>query len=328
MDIEEEAHKDTINKILTLKKQKNVLILGHNYMHPLVYNLSDPDARGDSLALSMYAAQTDKPIILFDGVRFMAETAKILNPTKKVLIADMRAGCSLADPFKREDVLRLKQQYPGVPVVTYVNSYAEIKAESDYCCTSANAVNVIKHAAKEYNTSKVIFFPDSLMGENLQRELPDLNIIYPGKGNKLPKGTCEVHDKFTVDDIRMIRAQHNIPKGHPKRAILVHWECTPEVVKEADFYGSTSQMAQYIKQHTPEKVFLATECEMAANLSAEFPQTEFIRQCNVYCQHMRKITLKGILSALETEDKKHEVVVDEEIRKKALIPIQRMLEIR
>ena len=329
IELEAEAHQETITKILTLKKQKNVLILGHNYMHPLVYNLSDPDARGDSLALSMYAAKTDKPIILFDGVRFMAETAKILNPKKKVLIADKRAGCSLADPFRREDVLQLKQQYPNIPVITYVNSYAEVKAESDYCCTSANALKVIKHAAEKYKTNRVIFLPDSLMGENLQRELPDITIIYPGKGNSLPKGTCEVHDKFTLNDIQMIRKQHNIPKGHPKRAVLVHWECTPEVVQEADFCGSTSQMANYIKQYNPEKVFLATECEMAANLSVEFPQTEFIRQCNVYCQHMRRITLKGILSALETENKeKHEVVVDEEIRKKALIPIQRMLEIK
>lgn len=329
MDIEAEANKDIIERILVLKKQKNVLILGHNYMHPLVYQLSDADARGDSLGLSMYAAKAKNPIILFDGVLFMAETAKILNPSKKVLIADKSAGCSLADPIRAEDVKALKKQYPDVPVVTYVNSYAEVKAESDYCCTSANALKVIL----SLNKNKVIFLPDSLMGENLQHELnrmgKNIELIYPGKNNKLKRGTCEVHDKFTMEDIRMIREQYNIPKGHPKKAVLVHWECQPDVVKEADFCGSTTQMANYIKEKKPERVFLATECEMAANLSMEFPETEFIRQCNVYCQHMRKITLPKILSALETEDKeKHEVFVDEEIRKKALIPIQKMLEIR
>ena len=329
LQLEAEANKELIERILELKKQKNVLILGHNYMHPLVYQLSEPDARGDSLGLSMYAAKATNPIILFDGVRFMAETAKILNPSKKVLIADKSAGCSLADPIRRADVIALKKQFPNVPVVTYVNSYAEVKAESDYCCTSANALKIIL----SLNKPKIIFLPDSLMGENLQQELNRLGkkieLIYPGKNNKLKRGTCEVHDKFTFEDIMMIRKNYGIPKGHPKRAVLVHWECRPDVVKEADFCGSTTQMANYVKEKKPEKVFLATECEMAANLQSEFPQTEFIRQCNVYCQHMRKISLPKILSALETEDKdKHEVFVDEEIRKKALIPIQRMLEIR
>jgi len=328
LQLEAEANKELIERILELKKQKNVLILGHNYMHPLVYQLSEPDARGDSLGLSMYAAKATNPIILFDGVRFMAETAKILNPSKKVLIADKSAGCSLADPIRRADVIALKKQFPNVPVVTYVNSYAEVKAESDYCCTSANALKIIL----SLNKPKIIFLPDSLMGENLQQELNRLGkkieLIYPGKNNKLKRGTCEVHDKFTFEDIMMIRKNYGIPKGHPKRAVLVHWECRPDVVKEADFCGSTTQMANYVKEKKPEKVFLATECEMAANLQSEFPQTEFIRQCNVYCQHMRKISLPKILSALETEGEEYEVFVDEEIRKKALIPIQRMLEIR
>src|SRR3989344_3631335 len=326
MQLEAEANKELIERILELKKQKNVLILGHNYMHPLVYQLSEPDARGDSLGLSMYAAKATNPIILFDGVRFMAETAKILNPSKKVLIADKSAGCSLADPIRRADVIALKKQFPNVPVVTYVNSYAEVKAESDYCCTSANALKIIL----SLNKPKIIFLPDSLMGENLQQELNRLGkkieLIYPGKNNKLKRGTCEVHDKFTFEDIMMIRKNYGIPKGHPKRAVLVHWECRPDVVKEADFCGSTTQMANYIKEKKPEKVFLATECEMAANLQLEFPQTEFIRQCNVYCQHMRKITLPKILAALENEEP--EVFVDEDIRKKALIPIQRMLKVR
>ncbi|MBI5388918.1 quinolinate synthase NadA [Candidatus Woesearchaeota archaeon] len=328
LQLEAEANKTIIERILLLKEQKDVLILGHNYMHPLIYNLSPPEARGDSLALSKYAAETDKPIILFDGVVFMAETAKILNPTKKVLIASKKAGCSLADPLRGEQVRALKKQFPGLPVVTYINSYADVKAESDICCTSANALKVILST----KAKRVIFLPDSLMGENLQVELKkmgsDVELIYPGKKNKLPAGKCEVHDKFTVDDIRRVREQYDIPKGHPHRAVLVHWECTPEVVQEADFCGSTSQMANYIKEKKPERIFLATECEMAANLQNEFPQTEFIRQCNVYCQHMRQITLKGILSALETEDKElHEVIVPESVRKKALVPIQKMLEI-
>ena len=325
-ELEREANKEIIERILQLKKQKNVLILGHNYMHPLVYQLSEQDARGDSLGLSMYAARAKNPIILFDGVLFMAETAKILNPTKKILIADKSAGCSLADPIRAKDVVALKKQYPGVPVVTYVNSYADVKAESDYCCTSANALNIVL----SINKPQIIFLPDSLMGENLQNELDrigkKIDLIYPGKKNNLMRGTCEVHDKFTLKDILMVRKQYDIPKGHPKRAVLVHWECRPDVVKEADFCGSTTQMANYIKEKKPEKVFLATECEMAANLQLEFPQTEFIRQCNVYCQHMRKITLPKILAALENEEP--EVFVDEEIRKKALVPIQRMLKVR
>ncbi|HLC65320.1 MAG TPA: quinolinate synthase NadA [Candidatus Nanoarchaeia archaeon] len=328
LKVDAEANRDIIERILELRERKNVLILGHNYMHPLVYNLSDEKGRGDSLALSKYAATTDKPIILFDGVLFMGETAKILNPGKKVLIADKSAGCSLADPIRKEDVIKLKQQYPGIPVVTYINSYADVKAESDICCTSANAIEVVL----SLKSKRVIFLPDSFMGENIQQELKllghDIEIIYPGKNNLMRKATCEVHEKFTVEDLRLVRKQHEIPKGHPKRAILAHWECLPEVLREADFYGSTSQMAKYIKERNPEKVFLATECEMAANLANEFPQTEFVRQCNAYCQHMRKITLKGILSALETEDaEKHEIFVDEEIRLKSLRPIQRMLEI-
>ncbi|MBI4439956.1 quinolinate synthase NadA [Candidatus Woesearchaeota archaeon] len=321
-----EANRDIIERILELKDRKNVLILGHNYMHPLIYNLSEEDARGDSLALSRYAAKSDKPIILFDGVMFMGETAKILSPNKKVLIADKSAGCSLADPVRKDDVLKLKAMYPGVPVVTYVNSYADVKAESDICCTSANAVEVVL----SLKSKRVIFLPDSFMGENIQQELAgmkkDIEIIYPGKKNALNRGICEVHERFTVEDLKLIREQYGIPKGHPKRAILAHWECRPEVLHEADFHGSTSQMSKYILEKRPEMVFLATECEMAANLAAEFPQTEFVRQCNVYCRHMRKITLNGILSALETEDpEKHEIFVDEEVRLKALKPIQRML---
>ena len=328
LEVEARANEEKIGRILELKAEKNVLILAHNYMHPLIFRLSDPDARGDSLSIARYAARTDKPIILFDGVMFMAETAKILNPQKKVLIASKKAGCSLADPIREKDVRRIKRQYPNTPVVTYINSYADVKAESDICCTSANALEVIL----SLDSDRVIFLPDSLMGANLQEELSlkghEIEVIYPGKDNDLNQGTCEVHDKFTLQDVLNIREQHGISKNHHSRAILAHWECHPDVLREADFYGSTSEMVKYIRETSPEKVFLATECEMAANLASEFPQTEFIKQCNVHCQHMKQITLDGMLSALETEDpEKHEVFVEETIRVRAFKPIKRMLEL-
>lgn len=321
------AKREIIEKILRLRDEKNVLILGHNYMEPLVYQLSDKQARGDSLALARLAAQTDKRIILLDGVRFMAETAKILSPEKKVLIADLEAGCSLAEPFTAEDVQEYKTRYPSAPVVTYINSYANIKAESDYCCTSANALKVILHAARQHNSSQVIFFPDSLMGANLQKELEPrgIELIYPGKYDA-KFARCEVHEKFTRQHLIEIRQQYNIPKGATDAAILVHWECPPEVVKEADYCGSTSQMAQYIARH-PElkRVYLATECEMAANLASEYPFIEFVRTCNIFCEHMRRITLEKILYSLENEV--YEVSVDESVAQRARQAIERMLQI-
>ncbi|MFQ5766872.1 MAG: quinolinate synthase [Acidobacteriota bacterium] len=323
--LEADANREVIEEILRLKAAGDVLILGHNYMSPLVFNLADEECRGDSLALSIHAARTDKPVILFNGVYFMAETAKLLNPDKVVLIADKEAGCSLADGYRREDVLELKRQYPGIPIVTYINSYAAIKAESDICCTSANALDVIISR----NSERVIFLPDSLMGRNLQEEIDrrglGIDLIYPGKGNRLHQGTCEVHDKITVEEIRRIRIQHQLPKGHPRRVVLVHWECRPEVVEEADFCGSTSQMSRYIRDHKPERVFLGTECEMAANLEMEYPATQFIRLCNVFCRHMARIRLDRIVDALKTRDHRYQVQVEEEARLQALRPIQRML---
>ena len=325
--LEFEAHKHLIAEILRLRDANNVLILGHNYMAPLVYHLSDKHARGDSLALSRVAAQTDHPIILFDGVRFMAETAKILSPSKKVLIADPEAGCSLADPYTAEDVCEFRRRFPKAPVVTYVNSYADIKAESDYCCTSANGLQVVLHASRTFNSREVIFFPDSLMGANIQNELEshDIDVIYPGKYDE-KFGRCEVHEQFKKEHILQIREQYHIPRGGRDAAVLVHWECTPEVVAEADFCGSTSEMSRYIVDH-PElkRVFLGTECEMAANLAIEYPQVEFVRTCNIFCQHMRKITLEKILFSLQNGV--YEVTVDPHIAARARKAIDRMLEV-
>ena len=322
------AQKEKIARILELREQKNALILGHNYMAPLVYQLSGEKGRGDSLALSRYASECENPIILFDGVRFMAETAKILSPEKTVLIADLDAGCSLADPFTAADIRAYRQRYPGVPVVTYVNSYADVKAESDYCCTSANGLEVVVHASREFRTDRVLFFPDSFMGANLQKELEPqgIDVIYPGK-NDDNFGRCEVHEKFTPQHIREIRAQYDIPRDSAEAAVLVHWECAPEVIAEADYCGSTSQMAKYIAEHPGlKRLYLATECEMSANLAAEYPNIEFVRTCNIFCEHMRKITLDKILYSLEHDV--HEVTVDEEVAKRARVAIERMLEVR
>ena len=323
--LEAEAHREIIEEILRLKVEKDVLMLGHNYMNPLVYRLSDPGCRGDSLGLSLVAEGSEQPVILFNGVYFMAETAKILNPGKIVLIADREAGCSLADPVSAADVRALKKRYPGLPVVTYINSYADIKAESDLCCTSANALDVILSTG----AARVIFLPDSLMGANLQKEINDrdlgIELIYPGPDHGTREGKCEVHDQIRLEDVRNIRRQFHIPRGHPRRAVLVHWECRPEVVAEADFTGSTSGMARYIRDHKPEKVFLGTECEMAANLESEFPGTEFVRLCNVYCRHMALITLAKIRDALTTMAPSYVVEIQEDLRRRALRPIEKML---
>ncbi len=325
--LEFQARREIVERILQLRDEKNVLLLGHNYMEPLVYQLSGEGERGDSLALSMIAAKSEKPIILFDGVRFMAETAKIMNPDKKVLIADLNAGCSLAEPFNEDHVLAYRRQYPNAPVVTYINSYANIKAVSDYCCTSSNGFKVILHASREFNTHQVIFFPDSLMGANLQEELEPygIELIYPGKYDDL-RGQCEVHEQFTAEHIRQIRQQYDLRKDSDETAVLVHWECSPEVIHESDFYGSTSQMAKYIKDHPKlKRVFLGTECEMAANLASEFPHVEFVRTCKMYCQHMRLITLEKILYSLENEV--YEIHVDEDLAQKAKHAIENMFKV-
>jgi quinolinate synthase len=330
--IDIEAHAKTIYKILKLKKKHNVLMLGHNYMEPLVFGLSSKEERGDSLGLSMHAAKTDAPYILFNGVPFMAETAKILNPTKIVLVADKSAGCSLADNFGAEDVRKLKAMYPGVPVMIYINSYAEAKAECDICCTSANAAKI----AREMPGDKILFVPDIYFAENLAEELKGIKtVIYPGKDNPARGAVCEVHERFVLSDLLAVRQSFDIPKGHPRRMLYAHWECRPDVLRESDFYGSTTQIARDIAKRVAEnrleRAFVASECELTSNLAQEFPTVEFWTACSVRCSHMAKVTLGKILNALEALDRgddlnPYEVTLRSEVIERARTPIVRMLE--
>lgn len=311
-----------INKV---KAEKNAVILGHNYMEPALY-YSIPDHVGDSLDLSRKAAKTDKDIIVFCGVKFMAETAKILNPTKKVLIPSEKAGCSLAASITADDVRELKRRFPGVPVVTYVNTYADVKAESDICCTSSNAVAVVE----SLNSDKVIFIPDEYLAGNVARETGK-RIIFPTRDplKKFPEeldyqmigwpGRCEVHEKFTVEDIK------NIRKQFPDVVILAHPECSPEVVAASDFSASTNAMIRYVEQTKAPRYLLLTECSMGENIAAANPDKEMLRLCSVRCPHMNQITLEDTLESLQKEQ--FEIVIDEEIRKKAYRSVQRMLEI-
>ena len=327
-----EAHAKTIHKIRTLKQKHDVVMLGHNYMEPLVFGLSEKEEQGDSLGLSMYAANTDAPYLIFNGVPFMAETAKILNPSKTVLVADKSAGCSLADNFGAEDVRQLKSLYPGAPVMIYINSYADAKAESDICCTSANAA----HIAKSMPGDTLIFVPDIFFAQNLEEELrAEKNIVYPGKDNTARGAVCEVHEKFTLDDLLAIRESFEIPKGHAYRKLYAHWECRPDVLKEADFYGSTSQImkdiAARVAENTLERAFVASECELTSNLAQEFPEVQFWTACSVRCSHMARVNLNKIANILEAIDQnddlsEFEVTLSPDIIDKARTPIERMLE--
>jgi quinolinate synthase len=308
-----------------LKIEKNAVILGHNYMEPALFH-SIPDYVGDSLELSRKAAKTDKDIIVFCGVKFMAETAKILNPGKKVLIPSEKAGCSLAASITAADVRELKQRFPGVPVVTYINTYADVKAESDICCTSSNAVAVVESLGNE----RVIFIPDEYLAGNVARETGK-QIIYPTRDpvrhfpNDLDyqmigwPGRCEVHEKFSVEDIK------NVRKQFPDVVILAHPECSPEVVAASDFSGSTTAMIKYVEKTNAPRYLMLTECSMGDNVAAANPEKEMLRLCSVRCPHMNQITLEDTLEALQKEQ--YEIVIDEEIRKRALRSVERMLEI-
>lgn len=311
-------------QINQIKHERNAVILGHNYMEPALFH-SIPDFVGDSLELSRKAAQTDKDIIVFCGVRFMAETAKILNPSKTVLIPSKRAGCSLAASITAEDVRRLKARYPGVPVVTYVNTYADVKAESDICCTSSNAVMVVN----ALDSDRVIFLPDEYLARNVARETGK-RIIFPSKQLRASdeeiefdmigwQGRCEVHEKFTVEDIQSIR------KDFPDVVILAHPECSPDVVAAADFSGSTTAMMRYVEQTQAPRYLLLTECSMADNIAGANPDKEMVRLCSVRCPHMNEITLEDTLLALQ----KMQYVVDvpPDIRERARRSVERMIAI-
>lgn len=312
-------------EINQLKKERGAIILGHNYMEPALFH-SVPDVVGDSLELSRKAAETDSDPIVFCGVRFMAETAKILNPGKTVLLPARRAGCSLAESLTAQDVIELKARFPGVPVVTYINTYADVKAESDYCCTSGNAAKVVE----SIESDTVIFLPDEYLAANVAAETGK-RIIYPTKddvANKKPgldyemvgwHGRCEVHEKFTVQDIQNVRSQF------PDVLVLAHPECSPEVVAASDFSASTSKMTSFVRESDAPHYLLMTECSMGDNIMAENPEKDMVRLCSIRCPHMNEITLEDTLHALKHNEQIIEV--PEDIRVRAKLALDRMLAI-
>jgi len=302
-EIEWKFHAPYIESINKLKKEKNVVILAHNYMTPEIYHCV-ADIVGDSLLLAKEAAKTSADIILMCGVYFMAETAKLISPDKTVLIPDPKAGCSLSESITGKDVRLLKEKYPGVPVVTYVNTSADVKAETDICCTSSNAVEIIE----SLGVDRVIFLPDEYLAKNVAKETKVKIISW--------HGTCIVHEKFTAEEIREYR------KDNPGITILAHPECPPEVIAEVDFTGSTSKMSNYVKEKQPRKVLMVTECSMSDNVSIENPNVEFVRPCNL-CPHMKRITLPGILQSLMMDT--YEVKIPYDIMRKAKRPIERMV---
>jgi len=307
--LEWKLHAPLIAEINRLKRAKNAVVLAHNYMTPEIFH-GVGDFIGDSLGLAREAARTDAQIIVQAGVHFMAETSKVLCPEKKVLIPDLRAGCSLAASITAADVRLIKQRYPGVPIVTYVNTTAEVKAETDICCTSANAVQVVEAAAAEAGTDRVVLLPDEFLARNVARQT-DIRII-------AWQGRCEVHERFDAEDIRQVR------EAWPHAEILAHPECPAEVLELADFAGSTSAMTDYVVKRQPKQVVLITECSMADNITADAPDTEFVRPCNL-CPHMKRISLENILEALRLE--RFEVKVGPDIAARARLAVQRMIDL-
>lgn len=299
------SHEADVAAILELKKKRNAVILAHNYQTPEIFH-GVADIVGDSLALARKAAEVDADVIVLAGVHFMAETAKLLNPTKTVLIPDMGAGCSLADSITPEDVALLRQAHPGVPIITYVNTSAAVKAASDICCTSGNAKKVVE----SLGVPRVIMIPDEYLARNVARET-DVEII-------AWHGHCEVHELFTAQDIRDLR------EAHPGVVVLAHPECPPDVVEEADFAGSTAVMSDYVGINKPARVVLLTECSMSDNVAVDHPDVDFVRPCNL-CPHMKRITLSNIRQALE--ENRHEVTVEESLVAPARLAVERMLAI-
>ncbi|MDA9678391.1 quinolinate synthase NadA [Candidatus Pelagibacter sp.] len=301
-EIEWSIHAPYIHKINQLKREKNAIVLAHNYQTPEIYH-GIADVAADSLALAIEASKTKADIILMAGVHFMAETSKLMSPEKKVLLPDMNAGCSLSSSITGKDVRLLKKKYPGVPVVSYVNTSAEVKAETDICCTSANAVKIVE----SLRVKKVIFLPDDYLAKYVASQT-DVEII-------AWKGICMVHDQFSEKEINDIREKN------PGIKIIAHPECPPEVIKASDFAGSTGGMIDYVKNNQPQKVMMVTECSMSDNIQVENPNVEFIRPCNL-CPHMKKITLPKILDCLQNET--GEIIMDKETIEKARIPVERM----
>lgn len=304
--IEWPAFADDIDAILELKRRRNAVVLAHNYQTPEIFHCV-ADLVGDSLALAREAMRVDAEVIVLAGVHFMAETAKLLNPTRTVLIPDLAAGCSLAESITAEDVRLLRRSHPGVPIVTYVNTSAAVKAESDICCTSGNARKVVE----SLGAPRVIMLPDEYLARNVAAETAIEIIAW--------RGHCEVHERFTADDISAVRA------AHPGVIVLAHPECPPEVVAAADFAGSTAAMQDYVTQRQPPRVLLLTECSMSDNVAASHPAVEFVRPCNL-CPHMKRITLGAIRRALE--EMRHEIRIEPAIAAGARSAVERMLAVR
>jgi quinolinate synthase len=296
---------DDIEAILALKRERNAVILAHNYQTPEIYHCV-ADIVGDSLALAREAMKVDAEVIVLAGVHFMAETAKLLNPSKTVLIPDLKAGCSLAESITAADVRLMRARHPGVPIVTYVNSSADVKAESDICCTSGNAKKVVE----SLGVPEVIMLPDEYLAQNIAKQTNVKIIAWAGH--------CEVHERFTAAEVRSLRADH------PGVIILAHPECPPEVVAEADYAGSTADMSNFVAREKPARVVLLTECSMADNVSVNHPTVDFVRPCNL-CPHMKRITLPKIRHALETMT--HEVTIDPALADRARRSVERMVAI-
>jgi len=300
--IEWKVHAPLIHKINKMKKEKNAVILAHNYQTPEIYH-GIADFAADSLALAVEASKTKADIIVMCGVHFMAETAKLMSPHKKVLLPDMSAGCSLSSSITGKDVRLLKKKYPGTPVVSYVNTSADVKAETDVCCTSANAVKVVE----SLGVKKVIFLPDDYLAKYVAS---NTNVeIIPWKG------TCIVHEQFTAKEINEIKEQN------PGIIVIAHPECPPDVINAADFAGSTTGMSEYVKKNQPKKVMMVTECSMSDNVQVENPKVEFIKPCNL-CPYMKKITLPKILDCLEKEN--NEIIIPDNLIDKARLSVERM----
>ncbi|MGN6284388.1 MAG: quinolinate synthase NadA [Afipia sp.] len=295
-----------IKAINELKRERNAVILAHNYQTPEIFNCV-ADVTGDSLKLAIDATKVKADVIVQCGVHFMAETSKILNPAKTVLIPDSRAGCSLASSITGEDVRLLRERFPGVPVVAYVNTSADVKAEVDICCTSSNAVQVVE----SLNADTVIMLPDQYLAKYVASQTKVKIIAW--------KGACEVHERFTGDELRTYR------EADPSVQIIAHPECPPDVLKEADFTGSTAHMINWVRDHKPKRVVMVTECSMADNVQAELPQIEFVKPCNL-CPHMKRITLSKILDSLVYM--REEVTIDPMIADKARRSVERMISLK